>query len=245
VVVLVLLGVLAVAALSIGLYLVNQTPSVRVPDLSGRTVAQADADLAALGLRGDAHPKKQDGCTSGQVIGQNPKFGKVVDKGSQVDYDVCAEPNQVAVPPLIGLSVDDAEQSVRQNGLVPQTETIDAVEKDKVVSTTPAANTLLNPGDTVVLKVGNGKLALLPDLTGQTRDGAAKALRDAGFTANPRFVNRTVTNPDDDGKVVSTDQKAGQPYKKTTQITIFIGKVDQQPSPDPSVNSPSPSTGAG
>ena len=70
-------------------------------------------------------------------------------------------------------------------------------------------------------------------------------MRDAGFTGNPKFVNRTVTNPDDDGRVVSTDQKAGQPYKKTTQITVFIGKLDQQPSAGPSNPSPSASAAAG
>src|SRR5690348_9060166 len=246
VVVLVLLGVLAVAALSIGLYLVNQTPSVQVPDLTGKTAAQADAALAAQGLTGDAHPVTKDGCTTGQVIDQKPKFGQVVDKGSQVDYNVCAAPNQVTVPPLAGLSVDDAKQSLSDRHLNYRVEAVDAVDKDKVVSTDPPANTVVNPGDTVVLKVGNGNLIVLPDLSGLTREQAIGRLREAGFTNNPKFVNITVTDPNQDGKVQSTDQKVGQPYKKNTAVTVFIGKLDKTPvSPPPSNGSPSPSNGPG
>jgi serine/threonine-protein kinase len=246
VVVLVMLGVLAVAALSIGLYLVNQTPSVQVPDLTGKTAAQADAALAGQGLRGDAHPATKDGCTSGQVIDQSPKFGQVVDKGSQVDYTVCAAPNQVAVPNLAGLSVDDAKRFLTEKNLKYTIENVDGVDKDKVVSTDPPANTLLNPGDNVVLKVGNGNLILLPDLKGLTRNDAIAKLREAGFTSNPKFVNTTVTDPDQDGVVQNTDQKVGQPYKKNTQITVFIGKLDKTPvSPPPSDVSPSPSVGTG
>jgi hypothetical protein len=46
--------------------------------------------------------------------------------------------------------------------------------------------------------------------------------------------------------VQNTDQKVGQPYKKNTQITVFIGKLDKTPvSPPPSDVSPSPSVGTG
>jgi len=248
VVVLVLLGVLAVAALSIGLYLVNQTPSVQVPDLTGKTAAQADAALAAQGLRGDAHPVTKDGCTSGQVIDQTPKFGQVVDKGSAVDYSICTAPNQVTVPPLIGLSVDDAKQTLKDKGLESRVATVDSVDKDKdkVVGTDPPVNTPVNPGDTVVIQVGNGNLIPLPDLKGLTRNDAIAKLREAGFTSNPKFVNTTVTDPDQDGVVQNTDQKVGQPYKKNTQVTVFIGKLDKTPvSPPPSDVSPSPSVGTG
>jgi serine/threonine-protein kinase len=248
VVVLVLLGVLAVAALSIGLYLVNQTPSVQVPDLTGKTAAQADAALAAQGLRGDAHPVTKDGCTSGQVIDQTPKFGQVVDKGSAVDYSICTAPNQVTVPPLIGLSVDDAKQTLKDKGLESRVATVDSVDKDKdkVVGTDPPVNTPVNPGDTVVIQVGNGNLIPLPDLKGLTRNDAIAKLREAGFTSNPKFVNTTVTDPDQDGVVQNTDQKVGQPYKKNTQVTVFIGKLDKTPvSPPPSDVSPSASAGPG
>jgi serine/threonine-protein kinase len=247
VVVLVLLGVLAVAALSIGLYLVNQTPSVQVPDLTGKTAAQADAALTAQGLRGDAHPVTKEGCTSGQVIDQNPKFGQVVDKGSAVDYSICTAPNQVTVPPLIGLSVDDAKQTLKDKGLDSRVATVDSVDKDKdkVVGTDPPVNTPVNPGDTVVIQVGNGNLIPLPDLRGLTRNDAIAKLREAGFTSNPKFVNTTVTDPDQDGLVQNTDQKIGQPYKKNAQITVFIGKLDKTPVSPPPSPSPSASVGTG
>jgi serine/threonine-protein kinase len=114
------------------------------------------------------------------------------------------------------------------------------------VGTDPPVNTPVNPGDTVVIQVGNGNLIPLPDLKGLTRNDAIAKLREAGFTSNPKFVNTTVTDPDQDGVVQNTDQKVGQPYKKNTQVTVFIGKLDKTPvSPPPSDVSPSPSVGTG
>src|SRR3954471_2837123 len=67
VVALTVLGLLAVAALSIGLYLANQDPQVRVPQLIGRTQDEAAATLRQNNLQGDPHPGPTENCQAGIV----------------------------------------------------------------------------------------------------------------------------------------------------------------------------------
>src|SRR5258706_1405449 len=101
IVALTVLGLLALAALSIGLYLANQDPLVRVPKLTGLTQAEAATALRQSNLQGDPHPGPTENCQAGVVIKQNPAADKEVKQGSQIDYDVCGEAQLLAVPPLI------------------------------------------------------------------------------------------------------------------------------------------------
>src|SRR6185369_2102940 len=127
VVVLTMLGLLAVAALSIGLYLANQTQQVDVPNLAGKTQADAGTALANAGLRVDPHSTTGPNCT-GLVVDQNPKFGNKANKGDQVDYTVCTGPNQVQVPTLAKFTVADAEQRLKEAGLLSKTQQVDSPE---------------------------------------------------------------------------------------------------------------------
>src|SRR5262249_39444141 len=117
VIALTVLGLLAVAALSIGLYLANQDPLVRVPQLTGRTQAEASDALRQSNLQGDPHPGPTENCKAGIVIGQHPAADVQVKQGSQVDYDVCGEPQTQAVPPLVRASKDQAIKTLQSMNL--------------------------------------------------------------------------------------------------------------------------------
>jgi serine/threonine-protein kinase len=204
------------------------------------TSEQAAKALGDAGLKGDPRPTQRSGCTPGEVLDQNPKFGIKAKRGDQVDYTVCAAPNQVAIPTLKGFSVADAQEALKEKGLNFKLEPVDGVQKDTVVDTSPAAGSLATPGDTVTLKVSNGNLAQVPDLSGLTQDQARDKLREAGFTSNPRFTNRTTTDEAQNGKVVGQDPSAGSERKKNATISVFIGKVQDTPASPPA----SPSSSA-
>jgi eukaryotic-like serine/threonine-protein kinase len=241
VVVLTMLGLLAVGALSIGLYLANQAPAVDVPNLAGKTKGEADQLLNNAGLRGYERTVNKDGCT-GKITEQNPKFGTKAAKGDQVDYTVCLPPNQVQIPNLAGFSLQDAETALREKGLNPTQKAVDSqLEQNKVVGTDPAAGTLAKPGDRVTLFVSKGNQAAMPDLTGLALDDARKALKDAGFTSNPKTVQQTVTDPDQVGKVIRQDLQVGKAYAKTATVTLTVGRAPDTPaSPSPSGSPSSP-----
>jgi serine/threonine-protein kinase len=242
VVALTMLGLLAVAALSIGLYLANQTQQVDVPNLAGKTPADANTALTSVGLRGDPHTTTGPTCT-GLVVDQNPKFGNKANKGDQIDYTVCTGPNQVQVPTLAKFTVAEAEQRLKEAGLGSKTQSIDSAEpQGTVVGTQPDAGATVKVGDTVTLLVSKGNQALAPDLTGLSIDDAKKALKEAGFTnTTPRQSTEIVKDPTQVGKILRQDQKAGNPYPKGQQFNVVVGRAGDTSSPSPSASgSPSP-----
>src|SRR6185503_7883896 len=102
VVVLTLLGVAAVATLAVGLYLANRTKMVAVPSLVNHSSVDAERLLAGEGLKGDPKSSVSTGCTVNNVIEQGTPAGQQVAQGTTVSYTVCAGPNQVKVPYVIG-----------------------------------------------------------------------------------------------------------------------------------------------
>jgi hypothetical protein len=69
------------------------TTWVTVPDLSGRSQANASATLAAAGLTMAAHNQVDQSCTSiGRVMDQCPAPGTLVDPGATVDVTIGQRP---------------------------------------------------------------------------------------------------------------------------------------------------------
>jgi serine/threonine-protein kinase len=238
-----ILGLLAVAALSIGLYLAaNQTPTVPVPLLSGHTAVDAGNLLSQAKLSGDPHSAQQDGCTTNQVLSQSPQAGTKVKEGDSVTYTVCAAPGQVQVPALSGFPLQQAEEWLKDRKLTSKTEAVDsALPANQVVDTDPAAGVNVVVGSQVILHVSKGNEATVPDLSGKSVDDAKAALRAAGFTGNPQVVSSTVDDPTQDGRIVSQDPTANKVLKKDATIRIFVGKLVVTNSPSPPA-SPSSST---
>ncbi|NJP66000.1 Stk1 family PASTA domain-containing Ser/Thr kinase [Streptomyces spiramenti] len=73
--------------------------TVNVPDLNGRSVADARAALAGLGLA-VAEVNSEDGAPPGVVIGQEPASGAAVAPGSPVTITVSTGPAQVTTTPV-------------------------------------------------------------------------------------------------------------------------------------------------
>ncbi|GAA3449175.1 Stk1 family PASTA domain-containing Ser/Thr kinase [Dactylosporangium matsuzakiense] len=238
------LSLFAVAALSIGLYLANQEPPVRVPSLTGRTQNEADNTLRQFGLTGDPRQGTSENCQVGVVIQQNPTPGVEVKKGSQVDYELCGAPQLVTVPPLTNLNKNDAVTQLQKLGLNPVVQEKDGTEnKDSVQSTDPPANTQVKPASNVTVYVSKFNQATMPAVADKSFAEAQGLLQALGFT-NISQQAVTVTDDAKVGLVVSSKQVVGKVYYKTEKIVLNVGQQDTTPSNQPSVN-PSKSAGTG
>jgi serine/threonine-protein kinase len=240
VVALTVLGLLAVAALSIGLYLANQDPLVPVPNLKGHTQAEAETALRQSHLTGDPHQGASDNCPPGVVLGQSPDSGKQVKQGSQIDYELCGAPALVTIPPLTRFTKEEALKALQQLKLNPVSVDKDGVEpKDEVTGSDPAAGTQVKPGTTVTITVSRNNQAIMPNVNDKTVAQAEALLAQAGFT-NVSETPVQVSDQAKDGLVVSSKQTVGKTYPKTEAIVLRVGQAPGNPTTTPS--SPKPST---
>jgi serine/threonine protein kinase len=225
VVALTVLGLLAVTALSIGLYLANQDPLVPVPKLTGRTQAEAISVLRQSNLNGDPRTDPSQNCQAGTVLSQSPEAGKQVKQGSQIDYTVCGAPAMVAVPTLTRLSKEEAVRQLQQMNLVPDVQDRDGVEpKDEVLASDPAAGTQVKSGSKVTIYVSKFNQAQMPNVLDKSQDQATQLLNSAGFT---NITTQLVTVTDDSkvGLVVGANKTVNKVYSKTDQIVLKIGQA--------------------
>lgn len=85
----------------------------RVPDVVGKSVAEATAAVEALGLIVGASTESNEG-EPGKVLGIVPLPGTELDPGSTVALKIASA--KVAVPELIGLHVAKAREAIEQAG---------------------------------------------------------------------------------------------------------------------------------
>ncbi|MEU6315191.1 Stk1 family PASTA domain-containing Ser/Thr kinase [Streptomyces sp. NPDC047014] len=158
---------------------------VAVPNLKGRPLEEAKAELTRVGLAPGAVTQafSQD-VAQGSVVGTNPPGGEKRAPDTAVSI-VVSKGRPVPVPGVTGLSVDQATSTLQALGLKVQT------APEQVNSPSPAgtvanqsigAGTQAATGDTVTLTVSKGPRQLpVPNVTGQDVDAARKALEAAGF----------------------------------------------------------------
>ncbi|GAA4243753.1 Stk1 family PASTA domain-containing Ser/Thr kinase [Dactylosporangium darangshiense] len=244
VVALTILGLLAVTALSIGLYLANKEPLATVPKITGHTEGEASTILRQANLSGDPRQDPSQNCQAGTVLTQNPDAGKQVKKGTQIDYTICGAPQLLTIPSLTRLNKDQAAQQLQGMHLNAVIAERDGVEpKDEVVASDPPAGTQVKAGSTVTIFVSKFNQATMPDVVNKTPAQAEALLEQYGFIN----VSTTVTTVTDDSKVglvVGAKQTIGKVYPKTEQIVLRIGQSDNNPTTNPSGGTPKPSGSA-
>ena len=244
IVTLTLLGVVAVIALGVGLWLANQKPTSFVPGLVGKS--SADAASALQGEKLTGAPTNSTSCPlaqKGQVLTQSPGAGEKVQQHTTVEYTVCVGPSSVTIPDLTGWSRTDADKKLTDLGLHPTFDNVDSDKpKDTVVSTKPAANQTVDPNQTITVYLSSENMAAVPDVSGLSASLAKSKLKNAHFT-DVRAVDYNVTDPNEVGLVQGQDPKADSVKTFDTTIRIYVGVLPAQSPPEsPTPSAPPPSS---
>jgi eukaryotic-like serine/threonine-protein kinase len=94
---------------------------------------------------------------------------------------------------------------------------------DTVVSQSPGAGTRVGSGTTVTLSVSRGSTATtpVPDVTNQDEPTAKAILQGSGFKV--KSVKQPVTDPGEQGIVVSQQPGGGTSAPAGATVTIFVG----------------------
>jgi eukaryotic-like serine/threonine-protein kinase len=232
--VLVVLGVVGGVAYAI---LGGGSSSHAVPQVNGLTLAKAEQEITAAGLKYTVQKQPNATVPKNIVISTTPPNGNVVPAGSHVVIVVSTGPKMVQVPNVKHDSVSDATAKLKAAGFQVsiQTASNSTLPPNTVARQDPPAGSKAKFGSTVTIFIPpNGNL--VPNVVGENYQVALGNLNNAGFT-NINVVH--VSNPQlSNGTVVLQNPKAGQRVPAGTQITLSV--VQNAPSPSPTPTSPSP-----
>ena len=125
-----------------------------MPDVAGLGESEARSQLAALGLVVTVESRPSRDRETGTVTEQAPDRGTLVAPGSTVTLGISSgPPRSVPVPPLVGLTADEAARVLQQAGLVPdigiaEPPTGTDSRPGRVWKQSPEAGTVLDEGQT-------------------------------------------------------------------------------------------------
>ncbi len=212
------IGVLAFALLSGG------SGGVEVPDVTGKTRAEATTALEHAGFKvGNVTEVYSDTVESGKVISQDPKAGSSADKGSKVNLTISQGAEKVQVPDITDMSASDARRALQQAGLKYEAgaaEHSNTIEENRVARQNPAAGEYVAKGSTVVYYLSAGKEDVeVPKLEGMSEGTATTTLTNAGLKVNVEYRS---SNTVEQGYVIESTPRAGEMVKPDSTVNIVV-----------------------
>jgi len=224
-------------------------PSVR--DLPKRRAVQK---LNDAGFNVEERPQASTTVPRGSAVRTSPREGERIEKGSRVRLFVSTGARVVVVPSVVGLSRDAAEDRLRGSGLeaVFDEQPSDG-PPDRVLSQDPAGGSKAKEGATVTVAVaaepvgsadgptpddpggapapGPSPTADVPLVEGLVESDARARLEAQGLSVQVR--DRAVSDPEDEGTVLSQRPGSGRRLARGRTVVIYVGRADGDAGGDP------------
>ncbi|MUM17141.1 Stk1 family PASTA domain-containing Ser/Thr kinase [Mycobacterium sp. CBMA271] len=203
---------------------------VQVPDVTGKSQAEAVAALQNLGFKTRTQKNTSSKMAPDKVIDTDPAKGSTVSAGTEVTLNVSIGPESQQVPDCKGLSFGDAVKKLQGagfKGTFTQSETKSLPEdKGRVMATNPPAGQYSAVTNNITIVVGKGPGEKpVPDLTGQNIDVATKNLPTYGFPTPPAIIQ--LPSPESKGQILSTNPPAGAMFPEDGVIEIRVSQGGQ------------------
>ncbi|MBQ9022276.1 MAG: PASTA domain-containing protein [Eggerthellaceae bacterium] len=197
---------------------------VTVPDLKGKTRADAEKALSDVGLVGVAsNPEESTEVNPGCVFKQSVAAGTKVKEGTNIAFTVAVAPSEAEVPNVVGKSRDDAKTDIEKAGFAFDDTVVhhDTVAEGMVISQSINAGEKARVGTTITVKVSLGPAPVeevsVPNVMGFNWHDAEAAMQSAGLAV--RYTG------DPAGTVTAQDVAAGTKVAKNTLVTVTLTTV--------------------
>ena len=157
---------------------------VDLPDLTGKTQDEAQAELGKLKLSAVIKTQESDTVEAGRVIGQDRAAGPVP-QGTTITLSIATAPTTVTIPDsIVGMDSESATSALQQLGLTVNTQGAQSndVAEGNVMSSNPSPGTSVKVGSTVTLTVSEGAPQ---SNNGGGNGGGNNGGGNGGGTANP------------------------------------------------------------
>lgn len=196
-----------------------------VPDLAGKTIEEALADLAdtdtAFSVQSSGE-EYSDEYKEGQIISQTPEAGEELLKGGVITVVVSKGIERVEVPDVKGKSSSDAKSALKEAGFKTKVSESysDSVAAGVVISQNPKAGVTIEKGTTIDLVVSKGKEVVqvkVPNVIGLSEDSAQTLLENNGLSVDVQYQ---LTN--NSGTVVSQTPASAKKVNKGSTVTIVV-----------------------
>ena len=150
---------------TIRLYVAKSGEGQVIPDFYGQNYQSVCNTLESMGFVVKVIPDATSNETLGCVVRTDPASGSSVVAGSNINvyYAAATETGTLfKMPNLTGLDISEAEDIIRENGLIlSSTDVIDTpTEKDTVVEQSPKDGSPVQKGDGVILTISSGNTLL-------------------------------------------------------------------------------------
>jgi serine/threonine-protein kinase len=199
---------------------------VQVPQLSGRTVADATRALSEVGLtiKVDEVRRPDDKMAQGRVVQQEPPGGVAARRQRTVRVWLSAGPRVTTVAGVVGQSERAARLRLEQDGV-----TLASVAEIHSTDYPPGVVVAQDPPPSanagrVTLLVNRGEETVgyvMPDLAGLDGRRAAEGLREAGFRVNISTVDSEGSSA---GAIVKQSPQAGFQVNAGDAISLEVSR---------------------
>ena len=225
----------------------NGPGNVRVPSVEDLPLERAVKELGKVDLKVNVDREPSDTVREGYAIRTVPREGTEVERGTRVRLFVSSGPEKVTVPNVVGLSRESAQARLEREGL---DTSIAERESDRpegeVLEQDPSAGARVDQGARVTITVSRPPeepdRVRVPGVVGSDADAAAGQISGAGL--NPVRRERPVTDPEQEGRVLSQRPEAGAEVDRGSSVTIVVGRLEEEQTPGEE-GEPEPGRGPG
>jgi len=205
---------------------------VTVPSVVGKSWEKARQAMFDVGLRLQVKDRQYDDKSPrDNVLNQLPEEGQQVKKGRMVVVTLSKGPEIAVVPDVRKLTDRKAVLELHKQGFVvgkKKHDYCDTLDKDLVVSMTPAARSSMSREMPVDLLISDGPKpthASVPNLVGETLLDAKKKIADNGLVLGKLdYQNSSALSA---GTIISQSLSPGSSVPLQSQINIVVSVVKQ------------------
>ncbi len=213
---------------------------IEVPDLTGKTVEEAEEILDEAGLKlAEGNEVYSDEYEEGLIVSQSPKAGMEVKKGKTIKVNISKGTGTVEVPSVIGYTTSEAKETLEAQGfrLGSVKEEESSQTPGTIISQDPNPGTQAESGATVnvvIAKEVEVKTVAVPGLLGKSIDSAEKALNKVGL--NLGNINYEYNDDYPEGQIIAQQYSSGTEVNEGTSVDITVSrgsKAEPEPEPEP------------
>ena len=225
----ILLLLILLAAGAVYYFFGGSKPEIAVPDVNGKTAAEAQQILKEKGFKVELEDKIDSSAKPGMVLRMDPVAGVKRKEGATVTLTVASAEKTVSVPRVAGLKLEQAEKLLAEKGL--RIEKIEqkwdsAKPEDVILSQSPEENSRLseNGGVTLIINKKEEKNVAVPDLKGLTLAEARKKLEGLKLKAEVQEID----SDRDKDTVLGTDPDNGATVMEGGTVTLQVSNAKKK-----------------